>query len=323
MILVKTPYRISFFGGGSDYPQWYNKYEGEVVSTTIDKFVYLNIKNLPKFFNHNYRVSYSKIEEVKKISEIKHNAVRAALKYKKIKDFIEIHYAGDLPARSGMGSSSSFVVGLLNALNFFKNNKLSKNNLAKESIFFEQKILNEVVGCQDQIASAYGGFNFIKFKKNKFLLNSFNNEKIKKKLNDNLVLLYTGKQRFAHEIARKFVNKLTSSKKKEILNILNLVKLSKKILKSGNLNEFGLLLDESWSIKKSLDRSISNSVLEHIYSKGKDCGAIGGKLLGAGAGGFFLFYVPIEKKKYFVKKMSPLVNIPFKFSNIGSSIIKI
>lgn len=323
MIISKTPYRISFFGGGSDYPEWYNQFGGEVISSTINKYLYISCRELPNFFNHKYRVVYSKVEEVKKITDIKHKVVRLALLKKKIKNNLEIHYDGDLPSRSGMGSSSSFIVGLLNVLNKLNNIKSDKLSLAKESINFEQKILKECVGSQDQIACSVGGFNLIKFKKkNNFNINSYDKSiDFKKKLNENLILLYTGQQRNAQEIAKKFINKITSIRKKEISDILECVKIAINLIKEKQHDDFGRLLNESWQIKKKLDKNITNSFIDEIYDKGKIYGALGGKILGAGGGGFFLFYVSKEKQNFFLKKMNFLTNIPFKFETSGSQII--
>jgi len=304
MIISKTPYRISFFGGGSDYPEWYNKFGGEVISSTINKYLYISCRELPNFFDHKYRIVYSKVEEVKKITDIKHKVVRLALIKKKIKNNIEIHYDGDLPSRSGMGSSSSFVVGLLKALNAFNNIKSNKLSLAKESINFEQKILHETVGSQDQVACTYGGFNSIQFRgDNTFKVISLDKYQLfKNKLNENLVLLFTGQQRTAQKIAKRFIKKLNTTKKQEIKDILALVKVAKDLIFSSDYYAFGKLLDESWNLKKKLDQHITNTVLDDIYNKAKNSGAIGGKILGAGSGGFFLFYVPQDIKKFFLKK---------------------
>ena len=323
MIISKTPYRITFFGGGSDYPSWYLKNGGTVLSSTIDKYIYISCRDLPPFFDHKFRFVWSKIEEVKFINQIKHNAVREMLKLYKIKKGLEIHYDGDLPARSGVGSSSVFVVGLMNLLNTFETKKINKKNLAKKSIFFEQNILKEVVGSQDQIAAAFGGFNKIIFKKNgDFLVNKINVKKGRLiKLNKNLLLLYTGYKRTAHDIAKSYVNKLENTKEKHILKILSYVKEGEKILKSGDLNDFGRLLHDSWLEKKCLSSSISNSSIDNIYNQALKNGALGGKLLGAGGGGFFLFYVLPENQKFFLKKMSYFTNVPFKFSFKGSKIL--
>ena len=323
MIISKTPYRISFFGGGSDYPTWYKANGGAVISSTIDKYIYISCRELPPFFKHKYRIVWSLLESVKKIDHIKHRAVREMLKYYKIKNGMEIHYDGDLPARSGMGSSSVFVVGLMNALNEFRNKTLNKKRLAINSINFEQKILKEVVGSQDQIAASYGGFNKIIFKPDgSFLVNPIKvNKKTIQKLNKNLLLVYTGLPRTAHNIAKTYVEKLKSNKKKNILKILNYVDLAEKALKNDDLNLFGKLLHESWLEKKSLGSLISNSKINDIYDHAIKKGALGGKLLGAGGGGFFVFFVPHKKQKNFVKSFKNLIHIPFNFSYEGSKLI--
>jgi len=324
MIISKTPYRISFFGGGSDYPSWYLKNGGSTLSTTIDKYIYISCRYLPPFFEHKYRIVWSHIEIVKELNQIKHRAVREMLKYFKIKNGLEIHYDGDLPARSGMGSSSVFVVGLMNLFNSYQGKKITKNMLAKKSIYFEQKILNDCVGSQDQIAAAYGGFNKITFK----IGGEFNvrrisiKKKVLKKLNSNLMLLYTGFKRTAHDIAKSYVNELSKSKKSHIIEICSFVKESEKLLKEGNnLNDFGKLLHESWIEKKSLSSSISNSSIDDIYNTAMKKGALGGKLLGAGGGGFLLLYVPQSRQKNLLKHFDKLITVPFKFASQGSKIL--
>ena len=323
MIISKTPYRISFFGGGSDYPTWYTKNGGAVLSTTIDKYIYISCRTLPPFFKHKYRIVWSKIENVKKINHIKHIAVKEMLKKYKIKNGLEIHYDGDLPARSGIGSSSVFTVGLMNLLNSFKGKIISKKKLAEKSIYFEQKVLKQTVGSQDQIAAAYGGFNKIVFNTDgKFNVFPFSiKQKRIRALNKNLLLVYTGFTRTAHNIAKNYVNKLQKSKKSHVLEILNFVSEGEKILRRGNLNDFGKLLHESWLEKKSLSSSITNSSIDEIYNKALKIGALGGKLLGAGAGGFFVFYVPHFKQKKFINYFNKLITIPFKFTSQGSAII--
>ena len=323
MIISKTPYRISFFGGGSDYPAWYIENGGVVLSTTIDKYIYISCRYLPPFFEHKYRIVWSQIENVKAINEIKHRAVKEMLKYFKIKSGLEIHYDGDLPATSGMGSSSVFVVGLMNLLNNYLGKEINKKMLAQKSIHFEQKILKDIVGSQDQVAAAYGGFNKIIFKTG----GGFNvypisiKKKTLNKLNNNLLLVYTGIKRTAHDIAREYVDKLHKSKKSHILQISAFVKEAEKILKNGNLNNFGKLLHESWLEKKALSSSITNSSINEIYNRAINKGALGGKLLGAGGGGFLLFYVPYFRQKNFIKYFKKLITIPFKFSTEGSKIL--
>ena len=323
MIISKTPYRISFFGGGSDYPSWYIGNGGVVLSTTIDKYIYISCRYLPPFFEHKYRIVWSQMENVKAINEIKHRAVKEMLKYFKIKSGLEIHYDGDLPATSGMGSSSVFVVGLMNLLNNFQGKKIKKKMLAQKSIHFEQKILKDVVGSQDQVAATYGGFNKITFKTG----GGFNvhpisiKKKTLDKLNRNLLLVYTGIRRTAHDIAKGYINKLHKSKKSHILQIISLAVEAEKTLRKGDVNNFGKLLHESWLEKKSLSSSITNSSIDEIYNNAINKGALGGKLLGAGGGGFFLFYVPYFKQKNFIKHFRKLITIPFKFSSEGSTIL--
>ena len=323
MLISKTPYRVSFFGGGSDYPSWFLKNGGEVISATINKHIYITCKKLPNFFNLKYRIIYSRIENAKKISEINHKAVRFAITNSNIRDGLEIHYHGDLPARSGMGSSSTFLVGLLNILEKYKNKDTSKLLLAKKSINFEQNILKENVGCQDQIAASYGGFNSIKFyKNNTFKVISLNKNKFfLNELSKNLILVYTGISRTAQFISNSYSNNLLHEKKKNIMNILDYVQESKKIIKDQRLKDFGLLLHESWMEKKELSKKISNPEIDNLYSQGLRSGALGGKLLGAGGGGFMLFYVEKEKKNFFLKRMKKHISIPIDFSIKGSEII--
>jgi len=323
MIITKTPYRISFFGGGSDYPSWYLKNGGSVLSTTIDKYIYISCRYLPPFFDHKYRIVWSHIENVKDIKNIKHRSVKELLKYFKIKKGLEIHYDGDLPARSGMGSSSVFVVGLMNLLNNFNGKKISKKKLAIKSINFEQNILNDTVGSQDQIAAAYGGFNKISFKTNgSFLVEPISiKKKIIQNLNRNLVLLYTGYKRTAPDIAKTYVNKLEKSKRDNILKISSFVDEALDVLKKNDLISFSRLLHESWILKKNLSNSITNYKINQIYDEALNKGALGGKLLGAGGGGFFLFYVPYYRQKKFIKYFHKLINVPFKFSSKGSEIM--
>ena len=323
MIISKTPYRISFFGGGSDYPSWYLRNGGAVISSTIDKYIYISCRKLPPFFNHKYRIVWSKVESVNNVNEIQLKPVREMIKKFNIKDGLEIHYDGDLPARSGMGSSSVFVVGLLNLFNNINKKKIENEMLAKQSIYFEQKVLKEVVGSQDQIAASCGGFNKIIFNKGgKFLVKPI---KIKKEtlnnLNQNLILVYTGLTRNAHDIASSFVNKLKTTKRNQILEILNFVTEAENTLTKDDLNSFGKLLHESWIKKKELSSFITNNKIDDIYNYAINKGAVGGKLLGAGGGGFFLFYVPKKYQKNFISSFKKLIHIPFKFSKEGSKII--
>ena len=322
MIITKTPYRISFFGGGSDYPSWYKKNGGAVLSTTINKYIYISCRFSPNYFRQKYRIVWRKIENVKKINEINHKAVRELLKHLKIKQGLEIHYHGDLPARSGMGSSSCFTVGLMQALHRIKNIDLSKANLAKKSIYFEQKVMKEVVGSQDQTSASFGGFNKIIFNKN----NSIKVKKISvnkniKKLNQNLVLIYTGINRTAHKIANKYVNKLTTEKKNHINRILEYVNEGEKILNNGDIDDFGKLLHEAWMEKKALSKIMTNSKINSIYDDAIKYGATGGKLLGAGGGGFLLMYMKKNHCKKFLERNKNIIYVPFNFTTSGSKII--
>ncbi len=322
MIITKTPYRISFFGGGSDYPSWYRKNGGAVLSTTIDKYIYISCRYSPNYFKKKYRIVWRKIENVQKINQIDHKAVKELLKYYKIKSGLEIHYYGDLPARSGMGSSSCFTVGLMQSLCRIKNIKLTKSKLANKSIHFEQKIMKEVVGSQDQTSASFGGFNKIIFNKN----GSINVKKIVsnrnlKKLNENLILIYTGINRTAHKIANNYVNKLTTVKKDHINRIVSYVKDGENILNSGDVDDFGRLLHDAWMDKKALSNLISNSKINEIYDKAIEHGALGGKLLGAGGGGFLLMYMKKKQRKSFFKKFKSLINVPFNFTTSGSEVI--
>ena len=322
MIISKTPYRISFFGGGSDYPEWYKEHGGTVLSTTINKYLYISCRELPGFFDHKYRIVWSKIENVKNINQIKHKAIKAVLKYYKFKKGFEIHYDGDLPARSGMGSSSSFVVGLINALFKLQKKQLDKEDLANKALFIEQKIINDVVGSQDQIAAAFGGFNRIYFKKN----NSFKIRKIKKnknfkKLDENLMLIYTNINRTAHHIASSYVKNLTNRKKNYIKEIIEHVDEGQKIIESGNIDDFGRLLNSAWNVKKKLGRAITNKKINELYNYALRNGAFGGKILGAGGGGFLLLYMKKKERIKFLNKEKKIINIPFNFSNEGSEII--
>ena len=321
MIITKTPYRISFFGGGSDYPIWYKKFGGSVLSTTIDKYIYISCRELPPFFDHKYRIVWSKIENVKTIDEIKHLTVRKLIKYNKIKSGLEIHYDGDLPARSGMGSSSSFSVGLMRALSNYQHKDIKGINLAYKTIPFEQKIMNETVGSQDQVAASVGGFNRINFLKNEKIIVKKVLSNNLRRLNSNLLLLYTGIQRNADAVASNYVHKLSNEKEKNVRKIISNVELGEKMIKSGNINDFGKLLHHAWMEKKELSKSISNHKIDELYKSSIQNGALGGKLLGAGGGGFLLVYINKKKQKNFLSRIRNITNIPFKFSNEGCEVI--
>jgi len=323
MIISKTPFRISFFGGGTDYPVWYRINGGQVLSTTIDKYCYLTLRHLPPFFPHKHRIVYSKVEIVKDIDEILHPAVRAIFKFFNVKEGIELHHDGDLPARSGLGSSSAFTVGLINAMYALNGVIVSKERLAKEAIYIEREVLKENVGSQDQVAVAYGGFNKISF---------FGEDEIKieplilrkerlEQLQNHLMLFFTGFSRIASKIAKEQI-KNTPQKTKELTRIYQLVDEAVRILTEGrDLKEFGELLNESWKIKRSLSNKISNAKIDDIYKTALGAGAIGGKILGAGGGGFMLLFVPPSKQPKVRKALKKLLEVKFKFENEGSRII--
>ena len=321
MIITKTPYRISFFGGGSDYPNWFNKFSGQVLSTTINKHIYITCRFLPKFFKHKYRIVWSKIENVKNINQIQHESVKGLLKYYKINNGVEIHYDGDLPARSGMGSSSCFTVGLMKAINSLNNKNVSNLELAKKAIFFEQRVMKETVGSQDQVSASIGGFNKILFKKDKILIKNIKKIKNVKKLEKNLLLIYTGINRTAHKIANTYASKLSNDKKEYILKIYDHVSEGEKLLNAGHIDDFGRLLNNAWYLKKKLSSSISNSKIDELYDLAIRYGALGGKLLGAGGGGFLLLYMPNKFRKRFFKDNRKLIDIPFNFTNEGAQVI--
>jgi D-glycero-alpha-D-manno-heptose-7-phosphate kinase len=329
MIISKTPYRISFFGGGSDYPSWYLKHSGRVISTTINKYIYISCRELPPYFKHKNRIVYSKIEEVKNINDIKHSVVKSVLKsFRKENIFkksgLEIHYDGDLPSRTGVGSSSAFVVGFLNLLNNFFNKRISKNKLIDQSINLEQKILGEIVGSQDQIATCYGGFNEIIFLKNgSYQVHPLiTNDKDLNNLEDQLLLVFSGiRVNTANNIAASYVASFEKKNKNLIFEIMNHTNVAKKILKDKNFNDLGPLLNETWKIKRSLSKSISNSRIDMIYKLGLKNGATGGKLLGAGGAGFVLFFVPKNNKINFLRAFKNFTIIDFKFENKGTHII--
>ena len=323
MIITKTPYRISFFGGGSDYPQWYNHNNGQVLSATINKHIYITCRFLPSFFKHKYRVVWSKIENVENINQIKHKVVKNLLKFYKINRGVEIHYDGDLPARSGMGSSSCFTVGLMKALNTLHGKKVITNNkLAANAIYFEQKIMNEIVGSQDQIAASIGGFNKIIFKKkDKFVIKKIKEKKNINKLEKNLILIYTGINRSAHQIASTYVSKLSNVKKDYIKSIYEHVSEGEKLLNSGKIDDFGKLLNHAWYFKKKLSSVVSNNKIDELYDFAIKNGALGGKLLGAGGGGFLLMYMKEKHRKSFFRNNPKLINVPFNFINEGTSVI--
>ena len=325
MIISKTPVRISFFGGGTDYPEYFNEYGGCVLSTTIDKYVYITINKIGGLLDDKYRIAYKKIELCNSISEIEHPSVRETLRYLNIIDGLDINIFSDLPARTGLGSSSSFTVGLLNALYAYEGKVKSKLDYAKEAIYIEKEILNENVGVQDQLAAAYGGLNYMKLSSSGYEVNPIILSKERKlALDSTLLLYYTGINRFATEVLKEQIEKTKEKKVMvELKDIYDMVQDGIKILSDDSipLSDFGNLLDKTWQAKKKLSSAISNGPIDEMYEIAIKSGALGGKLLGAGGGGFFLFYVNKENQEPFREKMENFIEIPFSFEEEGSRII--
>jgi len=323
MIISRTPFRISFFGGGTDYPAWYRKHGGAVLATTIDKYCYITCRYLPPFFEHKYCVIYSKMEYCQTIDEIAHPAVREVLRYLHMDRGIEIHHDGDLPARSGLGSSSAFTVGLLHALYALKGRMVGKHQLAMESVHLEQDVLKETVGSQDQVLAAYGGFNHISFLPNGEVSVrpvTVTHDRIRE-LNSHLMLFYTGIKRTASNVAATYVNDI-EERRRQLRLMKDLVEESISIVNNGqDLTPFGELLHEAWQAKRSLSGTVSNSHVDEIYDSAISAGAIGGKLIGAGGGGFILLFVPPHRQKAVREKLNNLIHVPFKFEFSGSQII--
>ena len=323
MIITKTPFRISFFGGGTDYPVWYEKNGGSVISTTINKYCYISTRYLPPFFDYKYRIRYSLREETQTIDEIKHPSVRECLKFLNIKGGIEMVHTSDLPAMSGIGSSSAFTVGFLNSLYALTEKIINKRQLALDAIHVEQDLIKENVGSQDQTAAAYGGLNRIDFGgESKIAVQPITlSEDRLNILQNNLMLFFTGFSRSASAIAGEQI-KQTPSKERELTLMHQMVDEAVNILNAGpdKINDFGRLLNETWKLKRSLTNLISNNQIDYMYEQALRAGALGGKLCGAGGGGFIMFFVPPEKQEN-VKSSLNLLHVPFRFDFLGSQII--
>src|SRR6185312_3371407 len=324
MIITSTPLRISFFGGGTDYPVWYREHGGSVLATTINKCCYITCRQLPPFFEYHSRISYSRVENVDRNDAIVHPSVRACLQFMKINEGMEIHHVADLPARTGLGTSSAFTVGLLLALYALKNQMRDKHSLNADAIHVEQELLKEAVGSQDQTSAAYGGFNRINFHPDGAI-------EVKRvlaqpsrlaELEQHMALFFTGFSRIASEVATEQV-RITPHKKKELEAMMQLVDEAESIVANSTrpLREFGKLLHESWQIKRTLTHKISNANIDEIYEAGLSAGALGGKLLGAGGGGFMLFFVPPEKRNALRERLKKLLCVPFGFSHRGSHVV--
>ncbi|MGC2247273.1 MAG: hypothetical protein WA609_11780 [Terriglobales bacterium] len=324
MVITSTPMRISFFGGGTDYPVWYREHGGAVLATTIDKSCYITCRWLPPFFEYHSRVSYSRVENVSANAAIEHPSVRGCLEFMGIKEGIEVHHVADLPARTGLGTSSSFTVGLLNGLYALRNQMRDKHSLAMEAINVEQDVLKETVGAQDQVSAAYGGFNRINFNTDESVDVSrilAPGERLAE-LEGHLALYFTGFSRIASEIAQEQVRQ-TPNKTRELDTMRALVDEAEAIVTNPNcpIVDFGKLLHQSWNIKRTLTQRITNPAIDEIYEAGLSAGALGGKLLGAGGGGFMVFFVPPQRREALRERLKKLLCIPFKFSTRGSHVV--
>lgn len=323
MIVTKTPFRISFFGGGTDYPQWYKEHGGAVLATAINKYCYLTCRYLPPFFEHRWRVVWSRIENCRRIDEIQHPVVRAALEWKRIDRGLEIHHVGDLPARSGIGSSSAFTVGLLHALAALEGRVAGPEALFRESMRLEQEILRECIGSQDQAMAAFGGLRRVRFHPSgdvepaPLTLSASRTAE----LESHLLLLYTGMQRTAADVAETYLPGL-NGKRRELFRMGELVDEAIAILTGGDdLLDFGRLLDEAWRIKRSLGARVTTSAIDSMYERARSAGAVGGKLTGAGGGGFLLLFVPPERHDDVKDVLAGLVHVPFRFEPGGSQVV--
>ena len=323
MIISRTPVRMSFFGGGTDFPEFYKEHAGAVISTTFDKYCHVNVQHLPQgLFDYKNLLSYAQIEKVNSVDEIKHPAIREAMKWLGL-DRICLNYDADLPARTGLGTSSSFSVGLLNAFYTLQGIRKSKRELADDAIHLERFLCREDGGVQDQIAAAFGGFNRIDFSQDGYKVTPINfPQERKNRLNNNLMLFYTGLSRYSFQV-QKSTKEMLGKRTAELLEILKMVDEAEKILVNPNssLDDFGLMLNETWKLKRSISNKISSDFIDELYLKAMNSGALGGKLLGAGGGGCLLFYVPEERQESVRKAFNGFFEIRFRFENEGTQII--
>ena len=321
MIITQTPFRMSFFGGGTDFPGFYREHGGAVLSTTFDKYCYVNVRHLPRFFDYTTELSYAKTERVTDVESIEHPAIREAMK---MLDMLEIRltYEADLPARSGLGTSSSFAVGMLNAFYALKGKYADKRKLADDAIYLERVLCKESGGIQDQIAASFGGFNKISFNADGYTVSPvIISPERKLRLNDNLMLFFTGFSRFSSDIQVE-AEKSLKSKEAQLLEMLQLVDEAEQVLTSKtDLTEFGKLLDYTWKLKRGITSKVSTDSIDAIYDKAIKAGATGGKLLGAGGGGFLLFYVEADKQKNVHEALEDLLYVPFEFETAGTQVI--
>lgn len=322
MIITKTPYRMSFFGGGTDVPDFFNVFGGAVISTTFDKYSYVNVRHMPPFHDYMTEVVYNKIERVNDVQSIVHPSIREAMKYLDMHE-IRLTYEGDLPARTGLGTSSTFAVGMLNAFYALKGKYVGKRKLAEDAIYLERVLCKERGGWQDQVAASFGGLNRIDFKDDQFKITPIiMDQERKHELNGNLLLFYTGLSRYSADVQKDTMSNL-DEKTKQLKEMLALVDESESVLENrhSDLNDFGKLLDYSWRLKRATGSRISNSDIDYLYETGLRAGALGGKLLGAGGGGFLLFYCERGKQDTLKKALEKLMIVPFSFENEGTKII--
>jgi D-glycero-alpha-D-manno-heptose-7-phosphate kinase len=324
MIITRTPFRVSFFGGGTDYPAWYQQHGGVVLATTIDKYCYISCRYLPPFFEHKHRIVYSRIENVRSIEDIEHPAVRAVLGWAGCEQGLEIHHDGDLPARSGLGSSSSFTVGLVHALTALSGRYIAKEELARNAIYIEQKIIHENVGSQDQISAAFGGFNRIEFNHDDSFQVSpivLSKERLAE-LQNHLMLCFTGVSRIASEVAKSTIQNI-KVREAELMRMKEMVEEGIRVLQSTDapIAEFGRLLNEGWLYKRSLSAQVSTPEIDAMYEAAIGAGATGGKILGAGGGGFLLLFVPLQHQARVREQLKHLVHVPFRFETSGSRVV--
>lgn len=322
MIITQTPFRMSFFGGGTDFNGFFNEHGGAVLSTTFDKYAYVTVRHLPPFFDYKIHLTYSREEKVNESSEIVHPAIRNAMEWLDMHE-IRMTYEADLPARSGLGTSSSFAVGMLSAFYALKGKYADKRKLADDAIYLERELCKEAGGIQDQIAASFGGFNRINFSRDGYSVSPvIISSGRKKELNDHLMLFFTGFSRFSSDI-QKGTEKSMRDKTQQLIEMRRLVDDAERILTDNDtpLDEFGRLLDYTWKLKRGISSGISTGSIDEQYDKAVRAGALGGKLLGAGGGGFLLFYVPIEKQEAVKKALAGQMYVPFKFENEGTKII--
>lgn len=326
MIITKTPYRISYFGGGSDYPGYFNEHGGAVLACAINKYCFITYRHLPPFFPHKHRIVYSAVEHVLNLQEIKHSGVRECLKFTNTIDGIEVHHDGDLPARSGTGSSSAFVVGLLHAIATYRQQPITSQILAEEAIHIERTVINDAGGWQDQIITAFGGFKHIEFKSNKFSVSDMSETISQDRISElmsHTMLVFTGNIRDASSIAASY-NVNQSTNLNEIRRTKEMVDEAIKILTSkADLKAFGQMLDESWHLKKRRGSGVTTPDVDKLYDFAKKSGCLGGKLIGAGGAGFMLLLIAPEDRSRIEKELldANYLNIPIDLERNGSQVI--